>query len=247
VQNIVRARVRKAVALAVLVSAAAPVRPCSTTSEPRAEGKSVSDWIAVLEGKDTDAQLHASEVLTGMGERAVPYLIRALERYGSGTRRWILSCLGPMGSAASGALPAISALLHDPSLNIRVSAAATIVRIDCSRVEDAWPALLEGLEGDSFNVARAARAIGSLDGDGARAVPSLIRLVKCVDREAQAAAIGALWMIGPEAKAALPALEEAAKGEAPLSTFVEAAIAVIKGEAPTPVSACHERRSQNKP
>jgi HEAT repeat protein len=130
-----------------------------------------------------EVSVHASTMLAGMGEKVVPYLVRALREDRSDARGRLLTTLGMMGPAAEGAIQDISALLHDQSSTIRVTAAATLVNIDCERRLEAWPTLVAALEGDAFSVSMAASTVGYLGADGAAAVPALIRLLSHSDGE----------------------------------------------------------------
>jgi HEAT repeat protein len=229
----------------VVVTAALSAGARPAGQEPTAEGKPVSHWIGELKREDMGARLHASTVLRGMGAAAVPYLVQVLGQDKTDARLRVLNTLDQIGSAAKVALPAISALLRDDSPAVRITAAATIVGLDCERSEEVWPVLMAGLEGDdSFSASIAATTVGSLGADGARAVPALARLVKASDPQVQGAAMTALWKMGPAAKDAVPALEEAAKGA---ERGAVSALETIKGEAPTPVPPCRERRATQKP
>jgi HEAT repeat protein len=218
----------------------------SPTQEPTAEGKPASYWIDMLRAGDMGVRLHASTMLSGMGEKAVPYLVSALKEDRSDARGNLLTTLGMMGPAAEGAVPVISELLYDDSLSIRVTAAATLVNIDCEHRVEAWPTLVAALDGDDFSVTLAATTIGSLGADGAPAVPALARHVHSTDREVQLRAMGALGSIGPPAHSALPALEKAAKEEGIVRGGAEAAIERIKGKG-FAVPTCSERRRQQQP
>jgi hypothetical protein len=216
--------------------------------EPTAEGEPVSHWIKELQGTEMGARIHASTVLRSMGEAAVPYLVRVLEHDGSEAKLQVLGTLGSMGPVAKRALPAMTELLRDGSPQVRVTAAATIVAMDCSRSEsqDVWSVLIAGLEGDSYSASIAAITIGSLGADGVRALPALVRLVGGNDDDVKATAISALWKMGPAAKDAVPALEAAAKVGEPIAISARAALETIRGDAPTPVSPCRERRTTQK-
>jgi len=215
------------------------------TKEPTAEGKPARYWINSLHSGDMDISGHASTVLAGMGEQVVPYLVRALREERSDTRERLLTTLGMMGPAAEQAIPDISALLLDESSNIRVTAAATLVNIDCERRVEAWPTLLAALDGDAFSASMAASTIGYLGADGAAAVPALARLLGNRDREVRLRAISALRNIGPTARAAIPALEEAAKENGPVGAAALGTIEKIKGGASVP--SCSDRRRHARP
>lgn len=206
----------------------------------------MSYWIDSLRAGDMGVSLHASTMLAGMGEKVVPYLVRALKEDRSDARGRLLTTLGMMGPAAEGAIPDISALLHDESSTIRVTAAATLVNIDCERHVEAWPTLVAALEGDAFSASMAASTVGYLGADGAAAVPALIRLLGRTDREVRLRAISALRNIGPAAQPAIPALEEAAKESGPLGAAAQGTIEKIKGKSIS-VPSCTDRRRQQQP
>jgi HEAT repeat protein len=215
--------------------------------EPTAEGKAISYWIGELQQSDITARIQATNVLMRMGEAAVPFLVQVLEHDTSDARLLVLATLPRMGPAARAALPAASALLRDKSPAVRVTAAATIVGIDCSRgqEQEVWSVLVTGLDGDGLTASVAAISIGSLGADGVRAVPALVRLLEG-NNDVQATAISALWKMGPAAKEAVPALEAVAKMGEPIAISARAALETIRGDAPTPVSPCRERRTTQK-
>jgi HEAT repeat protein len=215
--------------------------------EPTAEGKAISYWIGELQQSDITARIQATNVLMRMGEAAVPFLVQVLEHDTSDARLLVLATLHRMGPAARAALPAASALLRDKSPAVRVTAAATIVGIDCSRgqEQEVWSVLVTGLDGDGLTASVAAISIGSLGADGVRAVPALVRLLEG-NNDVQATAISALWKMGPAAKEAVPALEAVAKMGEPIAISARAALETIRGDAPTPVSPCRERRTTQK-
>jgi HEAT repeat protein len=214
--------------------------------EPTAEGKSVSYWISSLQASDMSSGLHASQVLARMGTKAVPYLVRALREDRTNARGAMLTTRGAMGPAAEEAIPDISALLRDESPVIRVTAAATLVSLDCERRVEAWPALLEGLEGEAFAATMAASTIGYMGSDGAPAVPGLLRLVNSADREVRLRAMAALGSIGPSAQSARPVLDEAAREPGIVGSAARAAIQRISSKGMA-VPSCSERRLQQKP
>jgi HEAT repeat protein len=188
-----------------------------------------------------EVSVHASTMLAGMGEKVVPYLVRALREDRSDARGRLLTTLGMMGPAAEGAIQDISALLHDQSSTIRVTAAATLVNIDCERRLEAWPTLVAALEGDAFSASMAASTVGYLGADGAAAVPALIRLLSHSDGEVRLRAISALRNIGPAAQSAIPALDEVAKESGPVGTAAQGTIEKIKGKGIS-VPSCSDRR-----
>ncbi len=235
-----------ALLLLLSVVASAPIWPKTDTQEPTSEGKPASFWIAELGRGDMDGRLHATTALTSMGQAAVPYLLRALEGDQSDVRLRILTTLGMLGSDAEAALPAISALLHDSSASVRITAAATMVAIDCRRGEEVWPVLIAALDGDSFAASLAAGTIGRLGADGAEAVPNLIRLIGATDPEVQLAALGALWKMGVAAQAAIPSLKEAAKSDGAVGVAARAALETATGQAPTPIPSCRSGRTEPK-
>jgi HEAT repeat protein len=216
------------------------------SSEPTASGKPVSYWIEALKSSDMGERIDATTNLAGMGPKAVPYLVRALEQDRSDGRLRLLSTLGMVGQPAQSALPAIALLLRDDSAAIRVTAAATMLTIDCSARREAWPVLIAALEGDSFSASLAASTLGFLGPDGVGAVPSLIPLVRSGSNEVRLAAIGALWKMGPSAKDAVGALEGAVQEGGDIARAAMSALETIKGEAPTPVPPCSARGDKSQ-
>src|SRR5690606_28309794 len=144
--------------------------------------------------------------------------------------RWgAARALGRLGTAAIPAVPALTKILKDPSVQARWAAAKSLWAIGPAAAA-AVPALIESL-GDQSWVVRwsAARALGAI-GAGERLDPAVAALAGALrdpDSRGCEAAGFALEALGPAAAAALPALGRAATGDAVGDAGAEQACAVI--------------------
>ena len=96
----------RATLLALLMAAAA----CS--SEPRIDGKSVYDWIALLRHEDWTQQERARDALARLGEPAFPYLKRALAGNDPAVKRGSIIALSRMGKKARPMVPVLLRVLR---------------------------------------------------------------------------------------------------------------------------------------
>src|SRR5262249_1083269 len=111
----------------------------------------------------------------------------------------------PAGLFAADDVATLVKQLKDKDPSMRAKAARALESIDPSAAKDAVPVLIEALkEKQDMTIAPvAAKALGRL---GSAAVPALIEVLEIKDGRLQAYAALALKQIGPDAKAAVPAL-----------------------------------------
>lgn len=197
-------------------------------AEPTHGGKPVSHWIAAATSSDTEEWLEAEAALRNMRGDAVPYLTDAIRRSDGDARIRLLFVLEWIGPSAESAVPLLLELLGHQSAEVRITAAGTIVAIDCSQRRTALPVLIRGLKEDPQVASRAAISIGALGADGAPAVPALVEALRGRDARLRLEAAGALWRIGPAAKQAIPALKEMAREGGVLGAKAETAMAAIQ-------------------
>ncbi|RAV23186.1 phytanoyl-CoA dioxygenase [Paenibacillus contaminans] len=141
---------------------------------------------------------NAAHGLIVIGEDSVPPLIEALqsETVHDQTHGYIAFALGELGEAAGGAVPALTALLHDKTTFVRQHAveALGLIRNPASLVV---PALCEALLNDPDNFTRftAALALARVGKDAAAAVHSLEKALNDPYRYVPGAASEALARI----------------------------------------------------
>jgi HEAT repeat protein len=197
------------------------------------EGKPPEHWIKLLASQDMDERIHASTALMTMREKAVPPLVRAIKGDHSSARIEMIVTLGWIGTAAAPAVPVLEDLLKDDSAPTRVATASSILAIDCSKRASVLPVLIAALSSRSPAAAMAAATIGGLGSKGTPAVPGLITLLGAGEENLRIAAATALWKIGPAAKDAIPALEEARKEGGRFGEAAATALESIRGNEPS--------------
>jgi HEAT repeat protein len=194
-----------------------------------------------LRRKDFKERLRAAQALCQLeGEASVvlPVLLAALKDHDHQTRGKAIRLLGQIGSEARPTIPALSGALRDDNPEVRVAAAMALSRIDPGNA-DPLAVLLKALrQAGEFNP-DALPAPGVFTEDfkpglrrfGARAVPALLELLTRDDLpigplapsdeldqdRVRARAAAVLGQIGPEARAAVPALIGLLKPRDPLA------------------------------
>jgi HEAT repeat protein len=200
--------------------------------------------VQALESKTT-AREYAVIALQEAGppaKAAVPALIRRLQEDDDPhVRSPSAYALGRIGPAAKAALPALTKALRDSDGHVRINAADALRRIDNSSA--GVPALIEVCKDPGpSNRCTAAMVLGDFGPAAKDAVPALLELLKDSDPYIPSYAAFALWQvakheraipalidtgpaseflgrIGPEAKAAVPALIRAAGDKDAFAAF----------------------------
>jgi HEAT repeat protein len=138
---------------------------------------------------------------------AVSALCGSLKDADYGVRTHAAGALGACGQAAKSAVPALKAALKDERREVRYAAFTALGKIGAAAV----PALVEALgeEGDSWNRARAARALCAIGPEAGPATDALVGALGAEDAETRREAAWALAAIGPGAEKAAAALGRA--------------------------------------
>ena len=220
--------------------------------------------IEALKDFDTRVRARAAislGAMPGEDEKVVPALAAALADSSSSVRSAAVASLRECGTAAKSAIPAlVTVVIKDAEDANRLAAVQSLLVIGPAEAIARFTALLN--QPQTF--APAARALGRFGGRAEPAIPALLRSFKNLDWESVAAAnftlraigpralealirnlsdrdpqiqlrtIRAIGLFGAEARAAIPALSEAAKH--PDIDVQEAALAALQelGAVPVP-------------
>ncbi len=185
---------------------------------------------AMLDRDNLDVRDEAADALVKVGRDVVPSLLRALKDPRKEKRVWVLYVLGRIVPEARTAVPALTELLKSSESSDRFAAAVVLGNIGPD-AKDAIPALLKLLKDPKKAACFAAvEALGRIGPGAKAAVPPLIELLKedkPIDYYADyppsigglsihtvilaEKAAEALGNVGPDAKAAIPALLKCCK------------------------------------
>lgn len=167
--------------------------------------------------------------LKAIGPDAVPVLVAELRQKKGGNRVLLIQVLGDLGPAAKEAVPTLIELLKDKN-NARgaVDALQRIgepalapLAVAAGENEEAARALLQWKQRPDLAGAR----------DMTAAVPELVKHLKSEDPETRARACRILARIGPEARSAVPALQDSQKDKIPaVRDAATVALASIHGK-----------------
>ncbi len=201
----------------------------SDSHQPLYKGKTVGQWMAQMHANPYDATAHYE--LIGMGEPAIPYLMREVRTDGGKMAqlyRWIwqripgamqghlpapvdylarraaaANVLRGFGPAASNAVPAlIDCLQHKEYQPLRFSAAGTLGSIR-SASPDVVRALVQALSDEDFNVRmQAAIALARIGSGYSGAIPQLEAMLRSERPGEQLRSALALWRLQPTDAAA---------------------------------------------
>ena len=165
---------------------AAPVgQPKFPGQEPSYEGKTLSEWRAMAKGGDPAQRSYAVGVLARIGPLSVATLTEMLNHENSDDR-WVfvhgLEVIGPRDKAV---VPALTGLLRDKDLGLRVYAAEVLAKFGPEAYD----------------------ALGPSAPEAQIATQALLEMFKEKENWPRRAAMRALSQIGPGAKAALPQIE----------------------------------------
>ena len=171
--------------------------------------------VAALSDKNVEVQhevLLALEHIGPAAREAVPGLIVILKGTNRRLHTGAAGALGSIGRDAESAVPELSALLNGKGEHVAAAAGLALARIlppNSAELRKVIPALAQSLKADSPEIRT--DGVIALSLCGAIAVPTLSDLVKAHNANPQhaASAAMALGFMGPEAKAAVPALIDA--------------------------------------
>ena len=142
-------------------------------------GDHIAALIEALKDEDDEVRLVAIEVLATMAEEAepaLPNLIEALSDPDRLVRIAAVYAVVNFGYKAIAAAPILTTWLDCGDDFSEVTAAAAIIQIDPSRVDDVLPVLIDGLDSDYGIQCHAAWSIGQLGAVAREAVSALIRI-----------------------------------------------------------------------
>jgi HEAT repeat protein/beta-lactamase regulating signal transducer with metallopeptidase domain len=158
----------------------------------------------LLNDKDSGVRSAAVKALVLMGPEfratAVPVLVELLKDKDPNVRWMAVWDLGKIGPDAKAALPALTAMIHDPASGVRENIAEALESISPTAAKAAVPELLGLLKDSCAGVReRTTRVLLRLDPNlKATIVPVLMEMLKG-DRGQRARAAGLLGEIGPDA------------------------------------------------
>lgn len=142
-------------------------------------GKSLSDWVTLLDGEDRQDRLSAIRAIGELARRnpadaeSTAALRRALTHEDSAVRHWAVRSVGSLGAAAPAFEEDLRARLADDAADVRIWAAQALCRQ--GKQEEALPVLAKGLSDTNGGVRlHAAHALEAL-GEDARPVVEALR------------------------------------------------------------------------
>jgi len=192
----------------------------------------------VVEGLDDEPmRLFAVGILARLGAdaaEAVPALIAALDSDDDKYRREVLFTLGSIGPASAPAVDKLASLLDSANEDVAHAACYAIGKIGPS-AKGAVPKLVEKFDSEDpalklASIWAALKIVPVSDRLAARAVPSLITMLRDRREVLRAEAAGELGDIGKAATVALPELKKLERDKSPMvRKAAAAAIAKIEG------------------
>jgi HEAT repeat protein len=169
---------------------------------------------AALADKESVAQA-AVDALARFGTAAVPVLQRVLSRSGRALRIDVLHLVRDLGPRARPVAPVLGRLLRHEEPHLRLLIAEALLAIDPEKSGPNAVAVLLALASEKDAPAgiftRAIHALGRFGGRAPCAVSALSKLLAHKDRRRRRRAAVVLSWLGPKARAAEGALEEALK------------------------------------
>jgi HEAT repeat protein len=186
----------------------------------------LTELLETAKDKSADrlTRAHAAFALGRLGGEVADKTVPALGAFLSETdsppevRKAAAEALGRLAGNAKNAVPALAAALKDKQLDVR-RAAAVALDLMGTDAKPAFATLKQAARDEDKSVrAQVAHALGNLGKEmPAEVVPVLVDRLQDTVLDVRVAAALALGFIGPEAKAAVPALTGAARdGLAPL-------------------------------
>lgn len=168
-------------------------------------------FAKVLKEADPETRMHILHAIASAGEDAVPGLIVALQH--PEIKYWAILVLGDLGPKAKAAVPQLTALLKDESIQVRREAAMALGAIG-KDAAPAVPAIIGKLNDKEMAVRfAAAYALGILGPDAKAAVPALTTALQGDNEFLRVQAAWALAKINDKDPAAMDkAVEVLTKG-----------------------------------
>jgi HEAT repeat protein len=137
----------------------------------------------------------ATQTLEGIGGRALPALVRAMKDENPNVRLAAVRIIGNLGPPAGQAVPALIAALQDPGRGVSTEAAIALGKVG-PRAKEAVPDLFEALKNPQmYEVSM--KALEQIGFDSKEAIPALIEALKHEDLRTYA--VDRLLNIGPDA------------------------------------------------
>ncbi len=180
--------------------------------------KAEPSLIEALKDQDEDIRWLAAQKLGSIdpGDEAAQALLDVLENRQEVTkvRAAAADTLGRIRADVRAAIPALSEALSSEDAFLRVTAAASLMKMDSSYSVKSLKVFSEGLK-DNQSIVRntAIRALGKMGEDAKEVVPELAKALKDEDKWCRLAAADALESLGANANEAVPALFEALKDD----------------------------------
>jgi len=177
---------------------------------PSAEG-AVGPLVEAFGDPKREVRSLACQTLGRIGRPAVPALIRALQDAAPQRRKYAVETLALITPRELATVRALISLPRDPYLEVRVSCLLALGHFEEADAESELlaPALTSCLADPNSDVRWAAALSLVSIGRGRQAVPQLIESLSSVEAISRIKAATALGRIGPDAKAAIPALMRA--------------------------------------
>ena len=196
------------------------------------QGKTLQEWIAALDDRDSESRSKAAKAVAQFGEDAVPSLKTALAHKSEWVRCGAAEAIGQIGPKAEAAVPALAAALRDEVALVRAVAASNLIGMG-SKGRPAIAALKETLQDKDVVVRlRAAQALVAIDaGSDDSSIPVLVDSLKQDIEFVRSDAAIILGDMRARAKAAVSALNAALKDPSPgVRNTAETALKKIGGQ-----------------
>src|SRR5262245_7460215 len=239
-----------ALAVVAVVTPASPLYlPHLLNSGPQFEGRSLNQWVRALNGDDAPTRRRAIFAMGAMGaaaSEAVPALAKLmLEDPDREIRNEAALALSKMDPASAAVVSQLGQALNDPEAAVRMNATMALFRLK-KEASSTVPRLIEelkkvenhtNLNTFTFTLQElTALTLGRASAGTADAVPALMEALQAADKVSlRKAIVRALGDVGPEAKAAVPALRKLlSTRNADLRETVEESLRSIEGDAQPP-------------
>lgn len=180
---------------------------------PKASPKNATEKVQFiftdLEDRTRVARKEAAMALADLGKAAIPALLAGLKHWNAQVRISAADALSKIGPEAAEAIPTLAGMADDSDPMVRLIAISSLGGIGPKAI----PALLDLLKNGSRDIHHRYNAAAALGRIGKPAIPTLLLMLKDGDRELRIDSTVALGIMGREARAAVPALSEAAEGD----------------------------------